>query len=120
MQDLLLSSDKLVASVPIGSLQTMVSELYNATQGAGAEFQQLLVTSKQFFAAATTNLPSTISLLDNSQTVLATQQQESGAITTFSVNLSLIGDQLRSSNGDISKLITTRRSGRGSGRRPDQ
>ncbi len=62
VQDLLLNSDKLVASVPIGSLQTMVNELYNATQGAGADLQQLLVTSKQFFAAATTNLPSTISL----------------------------------------------------------
>ena len=68
----------------------------------------------------TTNLPSTISLLDNSQTVLATQQQESGAITTFSANLSLIGDQLRSSNGDITKVITTRRGGRRPGRRSDQ
>ena len=107
VQDLLLNSDKLVASVPIGSLQTMISELDDATRGAGTKLQQLLVASRQFFAAATTNLPSTVSLLDNSQTVLATQQRESGAITTFSANLSLIGEQLRSSNGDIKKVITT-------------
>jgi phospholipid/cholesterol/gamma-HCH transport system substrate-binding protein len=106
VQQLLLSSDKLVASVPIGALQTMVNELYDATRGAGTELQQLLVASKQFFAAATVNLPSTISLLDNSQTVLATQQREAGAITTFSANLSRIGDQLRASNGDISKVIS--------------
>jgi phospholipid/cholesterol/gamma-HCH transport system substrate-binding protein len=105
-QELLLSSDKLVSSVPIGALQTMVNELYNATQGAGQDLQQLLVASRQFFSTATENLSPTISLLDNSETVLATQQQESGAITTFSANLSRIGDQLRTSDGDIRKVIT--------------
>lgn len=105
VQDLLLNSDKLLASIPIGSLQTMVNELYNATQGAGADLQRLLDTSKSFFAAASQNLPATISLLDNSKIVLATQQQESGAITTFSANLSRIGDQLKASNGDIRKVI---------------
>jgi phospholipid/cholesterol/gamma-HCH transport system substrate-binding protein len=107
VQDLLLSSDQLVASVPIKSLQVMVNELYTASQGAGANLQQLLTASRGFFAAADQNLPATISLLDTGKIVLATQQQEAGAITTFSANLARIGEQLRSSDGDIRRIIST-------------
>ena len=50
VQDLLLSADQLAHSVPIGSLQTVVSELYAATRGAGPELQRLITASKAFFA----------------------------------------------------------------------
>jgi phospholipid/cholesterol/gamma-HCH transport system substrate-binding protein len=106
VQDLLLSADALARSVPIASLQTVVGELYSATQGVGQDLQALIDSGQEFFSAATDYLPQTISLITTSKTVLASQNQEAGAIKTFSANLALIGAQLKDSNGDISTFLS--------------
>jgi phospholipid/cholesterol/gamma-HCH transport system substrate-binding protein len=105
IQDLLLSTDQLAHSVPIGSLQTVVTELYAATRNAGPELQRLIVASKAFFTTAYQHLPQTIDLVQSGRTVLAGQNAESAAIKSFSANLALIGAQLRTSNGDITKIL---------------
>lgn len=105
VEDLLLSTDRFARSVPLGSLRTVVNELYDATQGAGQDLQSLLTTTKSFFTTAQASLPQTLDLINTSQTVLRTQQQTSGAIRDFSANLARIGEQLRSSDGDIRRVL---------------
>lgn len=107
VEDFLLSTDRFAASVDTGSLRTVVDEFYDATQDSGRQLQSLINTSKSFFSAAQDSLPETIDLIQTSQTVLKTQQNDSAAIKQFSANLNLIGAQLRDSNGDISKILTT-------------
>ena len=105
VQDLLLSSESLVHSVPIGSLRTVVNELYLATDNLGPASRQLIDDSRAFFTTADENLPTTVELIDSSRTVLATQNATSQQITDFSRNLVLIGQQLQASDGDISALL---------------
>ncbi len=106
VQNLLRSSDDLARSVPIASLQTVVNEIYSATQGVGPGLGRLITSNRQFFSTASDSLPQTIDLINTSKTVLATQNSQSDAIMTFSNNLALIGQQLRDSNGDIDKVLT--------------
>jgi phospholipid/cholesterol/gamma-HCH transport system substrate-binding protein len=107
LSTLLLSSNQFLQSIPIHSLQTTVNELYLANQNLGPNLQRLLTTSQAFFTTATQNLPTTIDLINAGKTVLASQQQEAGAITTFSRNLELFNAQLAASDGDIRRVIDT-------------
>ena len=107
VQDVLSSSEQLFASVPITSLRTVVDELYTATNGVGPNLQQLMTSSDKFFSTANGDIDNTTSLINNGQTVLATQQAEAGQISQFSANLALIGAQLKDSNGDISRVLAT-------------
>jgi phospholipid/cholesterol/gamma-HCH transport system substrate-binding protein len=107
VESVLVNTDQLVASVPIASLQTVVNELYDATQDVGQQLRTLTTSTQGFFTAATQNLPQTLDLIAAGQTVLGTQQQEAAAITTFSDNLAQIGRQLVDSNGDITKVLST-------------
>lgn len=101
IEDLLLSTDRFAQSVPLGSLKSVVNELYDATRDAGGNLQSLITTTKSFFTAADEALPQTINLIQTSKTALTTQQQTSTAIKNFSANLERIGVQLRDSDGDI-------------------
>ncbi|MBN9620416.1 MAG: MCE family protein, partial [Actinobacteria bacterium] len=105
VQDLLLGTDQLVHSVPIGALQTTIGELYNATQNISSSLQTLITSGSAFFKTAQDNLPQTIALIQDAKTVLATQNQQSDQIKQLAGNLKLIGDQLKSSDGDISKVL---------------
>src|SRR5882757_2285081 len=105
VDQLLSSADKLAQSVPITSLQTVVDELDKAFENSGQNLQLLLDSSSEFFKSADANFPQTAELLDNSATVLATQQQSSSDIIAFSRSLALIGDQLKKSDGDIRQVI---------------
>ena len=105
VQDLLQSIDALAASVPDQSLRTVVDELDNAFQGQGPNLQTLLDTSASLTRAATDDLPSTQQLINDSQTVLRTQNQESDALEAFGRNAELIARQLDRSDPDLRKLI---------------
>jgi phospholipid/cholesterol/gamma-HCH transport system substrate-binding protein len=102
---LLLSTDELAHSVPIGALQTTVSELYDATQGVHAQLAELINSGQAFFSTAQQHLPQTIDLIGSSKTVLETLNQESRTITSYATDLDTIGNQLKRSNGDISKIL---------------
>lgn len=105
VDQLLYSADALARSVPIKSLQTVVDELDEAFRDSGQKLQLLLDSSSDFFKSADVNFPQTAELLDNSTSVLATQQQSSSSIIAFSRSLALIGDQLKKSDGDINAVI---------------
>jgi phospholipid/cholesterol/gamma-HCH transport system substrate-binding protein len=105
VQDVLSNVDKLASSVPTQSLQTVVDELYNATQDQGPNLQTLLDTGSQLTDSAIQDLPRTTELIDNSQTVLGTQADEHQALETFGEDARLLAGQLDSSDADLRKLI---------------
>jgi phospholipid/cholesterol/gamma-HCH transport system substrate-binding protein len=107
VQGLLTNLDNLAGSVPTESLRTVVDELDTAFQGTGPNLQTLLDTTSSFTQAAAQNLPQTTTLLADGNTVLQTQLDKSSDILSFSHSLAQLAAQLKSSDGDLRKLITT-------------
>jgi len=103
--DLLNHVDALAASVPTHSLNTVVDELNTAFAGSSADLQSLLTSADQLTQRADTDFPSQSQLIDSASTVLQTQQQEAGSITSFSANLAALAAQLRTSDPDVRRLI---------------
>ncbi|HEV7979410.1 MlaD family protein [Amycolatopsis sp.] len=97
--------DSLAASVPTDSLRTVVDESYNAFSGTGPDLQRLLDTARSFTETAQQYLPQTVQLLDAGGKVLNTQNAEADNFASFSKSLNDLTGQLKSSDGDIRKLI---------------
>jgi phospholipid/cholesterol/gamma-HCH transport system substrate-binding protein len=103
---LLINVDALARSLPAGSLQTVVNQLYQAFNGQGPSLQTLLDASSSFTSAASSDITPTSELITESQGVLATQQAETSAIESFAANAELLAHQLDSSDSDLRRLIT--------------
>jgi len=103
---LLRTARDFTASVPSNSLNTVIDELYEASQGASQPVRRLVDTSKDFGESATTNFLVTQGLIENSDTVLATQQESSDSIKGFSRDLDLFARTLRDSDRDLRTLIS--------------
>ena len=104
--ELLTNVDSLASSVPTADLNTVVTELDTALQGAGPDLQVLLDTSSSLTAKATEHLPQTTTLITDGQTVLRTQNEQSAAITSFSQNLVLLAGTLKDSDADLRQILT--------------
>lgn len=104
-ESVLLNLDQLVSSVPLDSLRTVVDESGTAFQGTGPHLQRMLDSTGSLIAAADRNLPRTTALLDNSDVVLRTQQEQAEQITTFSRGLRDVAEQFKSSDPDLRRLI---------------
>lgn len=99
--------DNLASSVPTESLRTVVDESYDAFRGTGPDLQVLMDTARDFTRGARQNLPKFTNLLDTGGQVLDTVNAESDNIKSFSKDLRLLSEQLKGSDGDIRKLIST-------------
>jgi phospholipid/cholesterol/gamma-HCH transport system substrate-binding protein len=106
-QDLLGNLDKLADSVPTDALQNVVNELDAGFNNTGPDLQKLLDSVSDFTTTAQQQLPQTINLLDTGRTVLDTQNDEAGSIEAFSGSLKQVAAQLKTSDPDLRKLITT-------------
>ncbi|MFB9907526.1 MCE family protein [Allokutzneria oryzae] len=106
VESLLTNLDGFVRSVPNDSLRTVIDELGTAFQGSGTNLQAMLDATNGFTAKATEHLPQTTRLLIDAPTVLQTQIEEGEALKAFSANAKLFAEQLRSSDGDLRRLIT--------------
>lgn len=106
-EQLLTNLDGLVRSVPLDSLQTVVSELGKAFAGKGGDLQTLLDQGNLLTDAASTALPQTLALIKDGRTVLDTQNAQGSSIQDYSKNLRLIAEQLQASDPDLRRLITT-------------
>jgi phospholipid/cholesterol/gamma-HCH transport system substrate-binding protein len=102
---LLTSVNELSTSVPLGSLRTVLNELATGLGGTGASVQALIAGQNKFIRAYGTALRPTDQLIDDSQTVLATQNEESAAFTSFASNIRLFAGQLAASDSDLQRLI---------------
>ncbi|WP_019852790.1 MlaD family protein [Actinopolyspora mortivallis] len=105
VEELLHNVNSLVESVPEDSLRTVVDELGTAFEGNGQHLQRVLDTTEEFTAEAQRHLPQTRKLLADATTVLATQNEQSSAIRSFSSDLRLVAEQLRASDGDVRKVL---------------
>lgn len=103
---LLENLDRLVTSVPIESLRTVVDELDQAFTGAGPQLQGLLDHTASLTAASAEHLPQTKALLADGRTVLATQQRDSAQILALAQGLNQIAQRLKTSDPDLRRLIT--------------
>jgi phospholipid/cholesterol/gamma-HCH transport system substrate-binding protein len=102
----LTSVNSLVSSVPQQSLRTLVSQLGSAFSNQGPNLQVLLENSSTLTQAAGQNLPVDTELINDGQTVLATQAADSSAIKSFGQSADLLATQLASSNSALENLIT--------------
>ncbi len=103
--ELMLSLDRLVGSVDKQDLRTTVAELGKAFAGTGPDLVRLVDSGNALVDTASGSLPQTISLIDNSRTVLKTQADEGSAIRSFSHDLASLTDQLKNSDKDVRGLL---------------
>lgn len=102
---LLTSVDDLLASIPVEDLRTVVDELGVALAGAGTDLGRFVDASSSFQAAAQANLPETLKLIDDSTTVLGTQQALEPSIRSFAGSLQSFTGELEASDDDLRGLI---------------
>ncbi len=107
VQDVLSSAIGLSDSVPVDDLTSVVTELGKAFNGNGENLRVLVDSLSNLARSGNDNLPATISLIRNADTVLATQADQSDAIGDWAKNLGLITAQLASSDPSIRRLLTT-------------
>jgi phospholipid/cholesterol/gamma-HCH transport system substrate-binding protein len=107
VEDLVVSLDGFVRSVPLDSLRTVVDQLGVGFSNTGEPLQKLLDTTSEFSRAATEALPQTTALLRDGRTVLTTQNEVSGQFKDFSASLALLAAQLKQSDPDLRNLIAT-------------
>lgn len=105
LDGLLRSSRNFVKSVPSEDLTTLIDEGYEFTQGNGAAMARLIKSSKKFAQTADDNFLMTASLIDNSGTVLGTQQQVASSFQSFSADMKLLAHAFADQDADWRRLI---------------
>ncbi|MCO1579244.1 MCE family protein [Crossiella sp. SN42] len=105
VSSVLADAHRLVKSVPVDSLRTVVGELHTAFADAGPELRRLLESADSLTRTAAQHLPQTKELLANAKTVLGTQQEQSRQITDYSRSLRELADQLRRSDPHLRTLV---------------
>ncbi|WP_326669042.1 MlaD family protein [Streptomyces canus] len=103
--DLVLSLDGLVNSVGKDDLRITVDELGKAFSGTGPNLSRLVDSGNALVESASESLPQTISLIEDSRKVLRTQADQGSSIKSFAHDLAALSAQLKSSDGDLRKLI---------------
>ncbi|MER6067897.1 MlaD family protein [Streptomyces sp. NPDC001817] len=103
--DLVLSLDRLVNSVDKDDLRVTVDELGKAFSGTGPNLSRLVDSGNALVESASASLPETTSLIEDSRKVLKTQAEQGSAIRSFSRDLARLTGQLKSSDGDLRRLI---------------
>jgi phospholipid/cholesterol/gamma-HCH transport system substrate-binding protein len=104
-ETLLVNLDRLVNSVDRRDLTTVVDQLDAAFAGTGPDLQHLIDSGDALTKAASANLPQTIQLIEDGTTVLATQKASGDDIRSFSGDLADLSATLRSSDGDLRKVL---------------
>ncbi|GAB2968967.1 MlaD family protein [Streptomyces pseudoechinosporeus] len=103
--DMVLSLDRLVTSVGKDDLRVTVDELGKAFSGTGPPLSRLVDSGNALVESASDSLPQTISLIEDSRKVLKTQADQGSSIKSFSRDLAALTAELKSSDGDLRKLI---------------
>jgi len=83
----------------------VLNELATGFAGTSPSLQALIDGQARFVGAAGAALPQTIRLIQDSQTVLATQNAEAAAFRAFASNSRLFAAQLAASDSDLRRLF---------------
>jgi phospholipid/cholesterol/gamma-HCH transport system substrate-binding protein len=102
---LLTSVNTLATSLPLASLRVVLGELATGFADQGVNIQQLIDGQSKLVRAASSTISQSITLTEDSQVVLATQNAESAAFTSFAHNIRLFAGQLAASDSDLRRLV---------------
>ncbi len=103
---LLVSINTLATSLPLGSLREVLNELATGFASQGTNLQALIDGNSSLVRAAYATIPQTTTLIYDSRTVLATQIAETGALTAFGREATLLAQQLDQSDSDLRRLLS--------------
>jgi phospholipid/cholesterol/gamma-HCH transport system substrate-binding protein len=104
-ETLLLNLNRLVESVDNHDLAVVIDQLGAAFAGSGRDLQAIIDSGDALTKEASDNLPETLSLINNGPTVLGTQRDSGSAIKSFSSDLADLSATLRTSDGDLRKVL---------------
>ena len=104
-ETLLLNLNRLVESVDKRDLTVVIDELGAAFAGSGRDLQAIIDSGDALTKEAVDALPETIRLIDDGTTVLDTQRASGSAIKSFSTDLAALSTTLRTSDGDLRKVL---------------
>ncbi|ASR01904.1 MULTISPECIES: MCE family protein [Gordonia] len=107
LEDVVKSAIDFTSSIPVDDLHTVITELGKAFNGQSENLTRLVDSLGKLSRAGVDNLPEVVSLIQDSNVVLATQADQSDAILTWSRNLDLVTATLASSDPDLRRLLTT-------------
>ncbi|WP_372729046.1 MCE family protein, partial [Nocardioides sp.] len=103
--DLLVELDQFVGSVDRRNLRALVRELGLMFDDTGEPLEQLLDQGTRFIDEAAAHEKQTVRLLQRGLVTLRTQRQEGGSIRSFSRDLALVTDTLRTSDRDLRVVL---------------
>ena len=95
---LLVDLDKLVTSVDRAHLATVIEELGKGFDNLGPSLQALIDNGNKLTQDAIATLPAQLKLIDDSRTVLDTQNQVAGELKSWAASFRSFSDQLRVSD----------------------
>jgi phospholipid/cholesterol/gamma-HCH transport system substrate-binding protein len=104
-ETLLLNLDRLVQSVDKRDLAVVIDQLGAAFAGSGRDLQAIIDSGDALTQEAVDALPETIRLINDGGTVLDTQRASGSAIKSFSSDLADLSATLRTSDGDLRKVL---------------
>lgn len=105
IDDVLRTGYEFVDSVPQDALTTVIDETYEFSRGANRNLPRLVQTSEEFVKTADRNFLVTKGLIENSSTVLATQEKSAGSLKAFSKNLQVISQGLETADAPLRDLL---------------
>lgn len=104
--ELLVDLSRFVDSVDKESLRTVVEELGVMFGDTGRDLQRLLDGGSAFIEEANAHTDETIALLDNSLTVLRTQQGQKENIRKFAADLDTVTSALRGQDANLRTILS--------------
>lgn len=104
-ETLLANLDKLVGSINTKDLRVVIDELGKAFENSDGALGRILDDSDNLLATANSDLPETLKLLRDGQTVLRTQQDSAGDIRRWAKGLAELTDTIRTSDPDLRRLL---------------
>ena len=107
LEDVVASAIDFTSSIPVDDLHTVITELGKAFDGRANDLSRLTDSLSKLSRAGYDSLDETISLIQNSDVVLATQAQQSDAILSWSRNLDVVTATLAAADPDLRRLLTT-------------
>ena len=107
IEQVVASADGLVRSVPLDDLSTVVEELGLAFSDTGPALRSLVVDGQALTRAAIEAKDPTLQLIRDARTVLQTQNDLAPQVRSFSDDLRLVAEQLRTSDPDLRGLVRT-------------
>jgi phospholipid/cholesterol/gamma-HCH transport system substrate-binding protein len=102
---LLVNLDNLVTSVDRAHLTTVIEELGKGFDSLGPALQALIDNGNKLTQAAIDTLPQQLALIDDSRTVLDTQNQVAAEFKSWAATFRSFSDQLRVSDPDLRKVL---------------